>query len=106
MRAMLAGFALVLLAACGGDNAATKAGAADAADAASNAAATAPAVASADPAREGKLEACRKDVANELPQGADLNAFCGCAVDGMAAGKDERGAMEACADKMGIKPKG
>ena len=93
MRAMLAGLALVLLAACGGgDKAATKAGAA-------------PAVASADPAREGKLEACRQDVANELPQGADLNAFCGCAVDGMDAGKDERAAMEACATKMGIKPK-
>jgi hypothetical protein len=60
MRAILAGLALVLLAACGGgDKAATNAGAS-----ASDAAATAPAVASADPAREGKLEACRKDVAN------------------------------------------
>ena len=47
-----------------------------------------------------------QDVQNELPAGTDVNAFCNCAVDGMAQnGGRERPAMEQCATQMGIQPR-
>jgi len=53
------------------------------------------------------VQECVQDVQNELPAGTDVNAFCNCAVDGMAAnGGRERPAMEQCAAQMGIQPRG
>jgi hypothetical protein len=41
--------------------------------------------------------------AHELPPGADVNAFCGCAVEKMTTGGlGERPVMEQCAAQMGI----
>ncbi|HYD12442.1 MAG TPA: hypothetical protein VEC11_06315 [Allosphingosinicella sp.] len=51
------------------------------------------------------IQECVQDVQNELPAGTDVNAFCQCAVDGMAQnGGRERPAMEQCAAQMGIQP--
>ena len=45
-------------------------------------------------------------VRNELPPSADVNAFCGCAVEKMTTGGlGERPAMEQCAAQMGIQPR-
>ena len=53
------------------------------------------------------IQECVQDVQNELPAGTDVNAFCQCAVDGMAQnGGRERPAMEQCAAQMGIQPRG
>jgi hypothetical protein len=105
MRIILAAVPLVLLAACGG-TAQNKAG--NAANAA-NAAAPAPAAnaaAPADPRRANEIQECIADVRTELPEGADLNGFCGCAVDKMQTGARERDAMEQCAAEMHIQPRG
>jgi hypothetical protein len=54
-----------------------------------------------------EVQECVQDVQSELPAGTDVNAFCNCAVDGMAAnGGRERPAMEQCAAQMGIQPRG
>lgn len=51
------------------------------------------------------VQECIADVQNELPAGTDVNAFCECAVAGMAQnGGQERPAMEQCAAQMGIQP--
>src|SRR5688572_10505020 len=94
-----------LLAACGGgaSNNSAGNGAAPATNGASPAAVSTP---TADPRRAGELQECASDVANELPAGTDINAFCGCAVDKMAQnGGRERPAMEECAAQMGIQPR-
>jgi hypothetical protein len=105
MRTILAGLALAMLAACGG--AATNANDSAANSSAPVGNATAPdkpanASAAVDPARADEIGECTQDVANELPAGTDVNAFCNCAVDGMQGGRGERAAMEACAAQMGI----
>ena len=52
------------------------------------------------------VQECIGDVQNELPPGTDVNAFCECAVAGMAQnGGQERPAMEQCAAQMGIQPR-
>ncbi len=51
------------------------------------------------------IQECVQDVQTELPAGTDVNAFCECAVAGMAQnGGRERPAMEQCAAQMGIQP--
>jgi hypothetical protein len=103
MRMILATASLALLAACGGGASNNNAGNA-AAPAAEGANAQAP-VAAANPARENEIRECIADVRTELPPSADLNAFCGCAVDKMTTGGlAERPAMEQCAAQMGIRP--
>ena len=104
MRMILAGAALALLAACGGD--ASETAADNATVAAGNAATANAAEALADPARAGEVAECKQDVATELPAGTDLDAFCDCAVTGMQGGTGERQAMEACAAQMGINTEG
>ena len=113
MRTILAGLSLALLAACGG--AATDANNSAGNDAAPASNASAPAAAAdkpanataaANPARADEIQECVQDVANELPAGSDVNAFCGCAVDGMQGGRGEREAMEGCAAQMGIDTNG
>ena len=66
-----------------------------------------PAPASSGGARDpSSIQECIQDVQNELPSGTDLNAFCECAVAGMAQnGGRERPAMEQCAAQMGIQPR-
>ena len=104
MRMILATASLALLAACGGGASNNVAGNA-AAPAAEGANAQAPAAA-ANPARENEIRECVDDVRNELPAGADVNAFCGCAVEKMTTGGlGERPAMEQCAAQMGIRPR-
>ena len=52
------------------------------------------------------VQECIQDVQTELPTGTDVNAFCECAVAGMAQnGGRERPAMEQCATQMGIQPR-
>jgi len=58
-----------------------------------------------DARRADMVRECSDDVRNELPQGADLNAFCNCTVDRMQGDSGEREAMEACATQMGIQPR-
>ena len=108
MRMILAASSLALLAACGGGASNNAAGNAAAPAGTANAAAPAP---SADPAlaarRADEIRECSDDVRSELPEGADLNAFCGCAVDRMTqSGAGERDAMEQCAAQLGITPRG
>lgn len=111
MRTILAAVSLVLLAACSrggaGNDAAGNAAANAAAPAANEAkpAATG-AAATADPHRANEIAECVADVRTEVPEGTDLNAFCGCAVDRMQTGLGERPAMEQCAAQMGIQPRG
>jgi hypothetical protein len=65
-----------------------------------------PAPASDGGARDpSSIQECIQDVQTELPAGTDVNAFCECAVAGMAQnGGRERPAMEQCAAQMGIQP--
>lgn len=115
MRAIVMGLSVLALAACG-DAATTDHNAATAANATETGAnAMTPATengsasaanALADPRRAGEIQECKDDVTNELPAGTDMDAFCGCAVDGMQGGRGERAAMEACAAQMGIPPQG
>ncbi len=111
MRLIVASLPFVLLAACNGGGADNKA-----ADPAANAAApeaaangsmsAANTAAAMEPARAGEINECIEDVRTEVPEGTDLNAFCGCAVDRMrGTGAGEREAMEACAAEMGIQPR-
>ncbi len=118
MRITLAALPLLLLAACGdrasenasGNQAAPEPAANEAAP--GNEAATGnaakPAGAAADPLADARradmIRECSDDVRGEVPPGTDLDAFCGCAVDGMERGSGERDAMEACAAQMGISP--
>ena len=69
--------------------------------------AQAPVAAGTGGARDpSSIQECVQDVQNELPSGTDVNAFCQCAVDGMAQnGGRERPAMEQCAAQMGIQPR-
>ncbi len=117
MRGIVISFSLALLAACGGAATNMTNGSNDAAPAANAAApeadangakpetAAAPAAATGDPRRAGEIQECIADVRPEVPEGTDLNAFCGCAVDRMQGGGGERAAMEACATEMGIEPR-
>lgn len=114
MRLMLIAVPMALLAACSGggsdnvaadnaavDNAANAAAPEAAADASSNAAS-----ALDYPTRAADIQECIEDVRSELPEGADLNGFCGCAADRMhSTGGGERESMEACAAQMGIQPR-
>ncbi len=96
---------LLLLAACGGGAASNGAGNGSA-PATNDAAPAAVSTPAADPRRAGEIQECASDVANELPAGTDVNAFCNCAVDRMATnGGRERPAMEECARQMGIEPR-
>ncbi|MBC7986750.1 MAG: hypothetical protein H7X93_08785 [Sphingomonadaceae bacterium] len=110
MRMILATLSLGLLVACGGaaeDDAdrddETTAESEDAGDDGDDAT---DADASADPRRADMIGECIDDVRPEVPAGTDLDAFCGCAVDGMEGGAGEREAMETCAASMGIEPEG
>ena len=106
MRTILATASLALLAACGGAASNNIAGNIPAPTEATNEAAPAAPTAAANPQRENEIQECVSDVANELPAGADVNAFCGCAVDKMSSGGlGERPAMEQCAAQMGIQPR-
>ena len=103
---------LCLLAGCnrggGANNAAANAPApATNAPAESAAPAQTPVPAGTGGARDpSSIQECVQDVQNELPPGTDVNAFCQCAVDGMAQnGGRERPAMEQCAAQMGIQPR-
>ena len=100
---------LCLLAACGGgtaNNSANAAAPAPATNAAAPAAQTPLPGAGTGGARDpSSVQECIGDVQNELPAGTDVNAFCECAVAGMAQnGGQERPAMEQCAAQMGIQP--
>lgn len=66
-----------------------------------------PAATSSGGARDpSSIQECIQDVQTELPAGTDVNAFCECAVAGMAQnGGRERPAMEQCAAQMGIQPR-
>jgi hypothetical protein len=99
MRIILAAVPLVLLATCGG-TAQNKAG-----NTANTAAPAANTAVPADPRRASEIQECISDVRTELPDGADLNGFCGCAVDKMQTGAGERDAMEQCAAQMHIQPR-
>ena len=109
MRMILAFSSLALLVGCGSGASNNAVGNAAAAPAST---ATGPASAApADPAlaarRADEIRECSDDVRNELPAGADLAAFCGCAVDKMSqSGARERDAMEQCAAQLGIAPRG
>lgn len=106
---------LCLLAGCNRGGAANNS--ANAAVPAADAAANAPVESAAPPAQTpvpatgggardpSSVQECVQDVQNELPPGTDVNAFCNCAVAGMAQnGGRERPAMEQCAAQMGIQP--
>ena len=107
MRIMLAAVPLALLAACGdADRPADNAANAAAPEAAANTTSAANTMAAMDPARAGEIQECIQDIRPEVPEGTDLDAFCGCAVDRMRGmGEEERPAMEACAAQMGIQPR-
>jgi hypothetical protein len=95
-----------LLAACGGGGANNATGNAAPAANETGPAASGPATPAPPPAANGDIQECVSDVANELPAGTDVNAFCNCAVGKMATnGGRERPAMEACASEMGIQPR-
>lgn len=110
MRMILAAASLLLLAAC--DGGASDTNAVSATNETSNAAGTASSANAAAPAdplaaarRADMIRECSDDVRTEVPEGTDLNAFCGCAVDRMGGETGEREAMEACAAQMGIEPR-
>lgn len=109
MRLTIIAVSLALLAACngGGDKAADNAANAAAPEAAANASTSAANdLAAAYPTRAADIQECIEDVRSEVPEGTDLNAFCGCAADRMhSSGSGERDAMESCAAEMGIRPK-
>ena len=106
---------LCLLAGCnrgGANNSATANAPAPAMNAATPAESAAPPAQSAAPSSGGgardpsSVQECIQDVQTELPAGTDVNAFCECAVAGMAQnGGRERPAMEQCAAQMGIQPR-
>jgi hypothetical protein len=104
--ALAATTSLCLLAGCGGGGANNSANApAPVANAPAASAAPAQSAAPAGARNAADVQECVQDVQSELPQGTDINAFCNCAVDGMAAnGGRERPAMEQCAAQMGIQP--
>jgi len=106
--ALAATTSLCLLAGCGGgaaNNSANAPAPAPAANAPAESAAPAQTAAPAGARNPADVQECVQDVQSELPQGTDINAFCNCAVDGMAAnGGRERPAMEQCAAQMGIQP--
>jgi hypothetical protein len=110
MRLMLIAVPLALLAACNSgsetpaaDNAVNAAVPETAANASTSAAND---LAASYPTRAADIQECIEDVRSELPEGADLNAFCGCAADRMhSSGGGERESMEACAAQMGIQPR-
>jgi len=105
MRMILAAVSLALLAACGGRATTNTANvAANASAPAANAAAPANTLGGAH--RADEIGECSDDVRTEVPEGTDLNAFCGCAVDRMQTGLGERQAMEQCAAEMNIRPRG
>lgn len=119
MRLILTIAASTLLAACSGTASENKASndAAPAANAAAPAAANqskpddsaasgVPVDPAANPRRANEIQECIADVRTEVPEGTDLNGFCGCAVDRMQGGTGEREAMNACASEMGIQPRG
>ena len=106
MRVILLAVPLALLAACGGGATTNTANAAAANGSASAANAAAPANALGDARRADEIQECSDDVRTEVPEGTDLNAFCGCAVDRMQTGLGERQAMEQCAAQMNIQPRG
>ena len=106
MRILLVAVPLALLAACSdADRPANNAANAAAPEAAANATSAANTTAAMAPARAGEIQECIQDIRPEVPEGTDLDAFCGCAVDRMRGmGEEERPAMEACAAQMGIQP--
>ncbi|MEA3044058.1 MAG: hypothetical protein QOJ53_2262 [Sphingomonadales bacterium] len=106
MRVILLAVPLAFLAACGGKATTNAANAAAVNAAAPAAGAAAPANALGDARRADEIRECSDDVRTELPEGTDLNAFCGCAVDRMQTGLPERRAMEQCAAEMHIQPRG
>ena len=106
MRMILVAVPLAFLAACGGTPENKAGNAVNAAAPAPAANASSPANSLADAHRADEIRECSDDVRTEVPEGTDLNAFCGCAVDRMQTGRGERDAMEACAAEMGIQPRG
>jgi hypothetical protein len=104
MRIMLiaATASLCLLAGCnrgaGNNSANAAAPAANTAAPAANAAA--PAASAAH--RENEITECSADMARRLPAGADVAAFCGCAVDRIAAGARQNDAVNQCATEQHV----
>ena len=113
--ALVATASLCLTAGCNrgaGNNAAAANAPAPAANAPAPVESAAPPAQTAAPASSGgardpsSVQECIQDVQTELPAGTDVNAFCECAVAGMAQnGGRERPAMEQCATQMGIQPR-
>lgn len=72
---------------------------------AANVSEPAPAANGAAPAaanRDNEVAECTSDMSRHLAPGADVGAFCGCAVDRVAAGARQNDAMSQCAAQMHI----
>ncbi len=113
MRYLIALAPLALLAACGGNKAATNNASANtaatntvapaaAAPAANTAAPAAAPAAQAGQSRADLVAACVTQSAGSVPPGVDVNALCGCAIDQGLAGVGEEAAAAACAAQLGI----
>jgi hypothetical protein len=93
---------LCLLAGCnkGAANNSANAPAANAVDA--NAAAPAATGAASSAHRDNEVRECSSDMASRLSPGADVGAFCGCAVDKVATGVGQRDAIAQCATEQHV----
>ena len=95
---------LCLLAACNkgaaNNSANAPAPAANATDA--NAAGPAASGAASSANRDNEVAECSRDMAPRLSAGADVGAFCGCAVDRSAAGGSQRDAITQCAAEQHV----
>lgn len=69
-----------------------------------NEATPAPAASGAAPAanRENEIAECSADMGRRLSAGADVSAFCGCAVDRIAAGAPQMDAIQQCATEQHV----
>ncbi len=115
MRYLLALAPLALLAACGGNKAATNNASANTATANASAPAAAPVtppvtmapaapgLPEAPPVMAGKAQMiaeCTAEMARNLPPGADAAGYCNCAVDAATSGSNMEQASEACASHL------
>ena len=66
--------------------------------------AAAPAATGAAPSarRDSEVRECSSDMASRLSAGADVGAFCGCAVDKVATGMSQRDAIAQCATEQHV----
>lgn len=123
MRLILTGLAAITLAAC--NNAGSTANSGDGNDSAANAAASAePANLAMPPAglapvgnaiapgngsaaggqsREALLADCTSGAPGNVPDGTDVAALCGCAVDKVLAGAGQRESIRQCATEQNVR---